>query len=80
MHDLPQRRHILRIPNAHKRSVTGVAFAGPDRLLSCGVDQMVRLWDVQTSSDGHGMEVEKDEDGEVIVPVRAHTLGTPIIY
>lgn len=68
LHDLPQHRHLLKIPGAHRRSATGICFAGPSRLLSCGVDQTVKLWDVQTSSDADGMEV--DEDGEVVVQVR----------
>lgn len=68
MHDLPRRRNILKLPGAHKRSVTGICFAGPNRLLSCGVDQNVKLWDVQASSYGDGMEV--DEDGEAIAKVR----------
>jgi WD40 repeat protein len=72
VHDLPQRKQILRLPGAHKRSVTGMCFPGPNRLLSCGADQTVKLWDVQVPSDGDGMEV--GEDGEVIAKVRsAHT-------
>ena len=68
MHDLPQRRNILKLPGAHKRSITGVCFAGPNKLLSCGVDQNVRLWDVQASYSGDHMEV--GEEGEVAVKVR----------
>lgn len=64
IHDLPQRRHLLKIPGAHKRSVTGITFAGSNRLLSCGVDQMVRLWDVHSSSESH--ELAMDEDDEPI--------------
>ncbi|KAF9510899.1 hypothetical protein BS47DRAFT_1395568 [Hydnum rufescens UP504] len=54
IHDLPQRKHLLRLPTAHKRSVTGVCFADSDRLLSCGVDQTVKMWDVRTSLDQDG--------------------------
>ncbi|KAF9510891.1 hypothetical protein BS47DRAFT_1373223 [Hydnum rufescens UP504] len=54
IHDLPQRKHLLRLPTAHKRSVTGICFADSDRLLSCGVDQTVKMWDVRTSLDEDG--------------------------
>lgn len=71
VHDLPQRKHALKLPGAHRRSVTGMCFAGPNRLLSCAVDQTVKLWDVQTHSDGDGIEV--GEDGEPIVKVWSHS-------
>ena len=32
--------------------MTGVCYAGEGRVLSCGVDKTVKLWDV-----GHGEEV-----------------------
>lgn len=74
IHDLPQRRHLLKIPGAHKRSITGITFAGSGRLLSCGVDQMVRLWDVQSSSESH--ELAMDEDDEPIVQVKHYIPST----
>ncbi|KAH7106811.1 WD40 repeat-like protein [Auriculariales sp. MPI-PUGE-AT-0066] len=46
VHDLPQRTHLLRIPGAHKNAITGLTFADTDRVLSCGIDKFVRLWDV----------------------------------
>lgn len=69
VHDISQRRHIIKLPGAHKRSATGICFAGSNRLLSCGVDQTVKLWDIDVSSDGDGMEM--NEDSEVIVKVRS---------
>jgi len=36
----------MRIPGAHKNAITGLAFADANRVLSCGIDKFVRLWDV----------------------------------
>jgi WD repeat and SOF domain-containing protein 1 len=69
MHDLANRRILLRRQGAHKQSVTGLAFADSERLLSCGVDQTVKLWDVRTS-DNRGDEEE--EDGPSNVPLNVY--------
>ncbi|KAF8576049.1 WD40 repeat-like protein, partial [Ramaria rubella] len=49
LHDLPQRRHLLRV-QAHKGMLTGLCFAGEDKLLSCGHDRTVKLWGVEPAS------------------------------
>lgn len=64
LHDLPQRSHLLKISEAHRRSCSGLAFSGSNKLLSCGVDQTVRLWDVGTEYDSH--DKNADEEGEVV--------------
>ncbi|KAJ4490451.1 WD40 repeat-like protein [Lentinula aciculospora] len=46
VHNLSQRTHIVRLPLAHKGKVTGLCFAGDSRLLSCGVDRNVKLWNI----------------------------------
>ncbi|KAF8329686.1 WD40 repeat-like protein [Cantharellus anzutake] len=66
LHDLPQRRHLMRLPHAHERSITGICFAGPDRLLSCGADQLVKLWDLKVTTDGDDALVLDEETGEGI--------------
>jgi WD repeat and SOF domain-containing protein 1 len=46
VHNLAQRSHLKRIPQAHKNKVSGLCFAQGSRLLSCGVDRNVKLWDI----------------------------------
>lgn len=48
LHDLPQQQVYLKFLNAHQGKISGLAFSNqnPDRLLSCGVDKTVKLWDV----------------------------------
>ncbi|KAL5478492.1 SOF1 [Sanghuangporus weigelae] len=59
VHDVPLRRHLLRLPGAHKGKVSGLCWAEGDRLLSCGVDRNVKLWDTRTLSDADGdMDVD----------------------
>jgi WD40 repeat protein len=43
---------ILRLLNAHKGKISGLCFADEERLLSCGVDRTVKLWDLRRSTDG----------------------------
>jgi WD repeat and SOF domain-containing protein 1 len=47
VHDLPHRETVLRIPHAHKGKVSGICYADDERLLSCGVDCNVKLWDAR---------------------------------
>lgn len=46
VHNLSQRTHLARMPQAHKGKVTGLCFADDSRLLSCGVDRNVKLWKI----------------------------------
>lgn len=55
VHDLPQRSQLWNTPGAHKGKISGLCFAGDDRLLSCGVDRNVKLWDTRAQSDVDGM-------------------------
>lgn len=45
MHDVSRRTRLLQIEDAHKGKVSGVCFGQDDRLLSCGVDRNIKLWD-----------------------------------
>ena len=35
----------MRVNDAHKGKISGVCFADEHRLLTCGVDRNVKLWD-----------------------------------
>ncbi|KAK7683686.1 hypothetical protein QCA50_013062 [Cerrena zonata] len=55
VHDISFRKHILKVPEAHKGKITGLCFADEDRLLSCGVDRNIKLWDTrQVDENGAG--------------------------
>ncbi|KAL1948526.1 hypothetical protein VTO73DRAFT_12601 [Trametes versicolor] len=56
VHDVSRRTRLLQIEDAHKGKVSGVCFGQDDRLLSCGVDRNIKLWD---SHKGF----EQDESG-----------------
>ena len=51
MHDVPQRSRILNLQSAHKGKVSGLCWGEGDRLLSCGVDRNVKLWDTREEGD-----------------------------
>jgi DDB1- and CUL4-associated factor 13 len=62
LHDLPQREVFLKLLNAHKGKVSGLCFADEERLLSCGVDRNIKLWDVRkTITDNSGPILESSE-------------------
>lgn len=47
----------MHVENAHKGKISGICFADNDRLLSCGVDRNIKLWNINPS------EEDMDEDG-----------------
>ncbi|CCO34672.1 DDB1-and CUL4-associated factor 13 AltName: Full=WD repeat and SOF domain-containing protein 1 [Rhizoctonia solani AG-1 IB] len=50
VHDLASQQHLLKFPGAHKGTVSAITYADGPRLLSCGVDRTVKLWDTSLSS------------------------------
>lgn len=49
VHDLGRRKKVSSVPQAHNGKVSGLCFTGgeqEDRLLTCGVDRTVKLWDM----------------------------------
>lgn len=46
VHNLSTREQVVKLPQAHKGKVSGLCFATNERLLSCGVDRNVKLWNV----------------------------------
>ena len=57
LHNLTQRSHLAQIQGAHKGKVSGLCFTSGDRLLSCGVDRNVKLWDVGSVDPDAGPSV-----------------------
>jgi len=53
LHDLHTHSHLLKLRAAHKGKISGLCFSGEngERLLSCGVDKNVKLWDVSNEAD-----------------------------
>lgn len=45
VHNIAEQKHVHQIQGAHKGKVSGLCFADNDRLLSCGVDCNIKLWD-----------------------------------
>jgi WD repeat and SOF domain-containing protein 1 len=53
LHNIAQRTRLLRLTTAHKGKVSGLCYAADkDRLLSCGVDRNIKLWDISSLGDG----------------------------
>ena len=44
----------MKVNEAHKGKISGVCFADEHRLLSCGVDRNVKLWDTRQEVDENG--------------------------
>ncbi|KAG8787363.1 rRNA-processing protein sof1 [Ceratobasidium sp. 428] len=56
VHDLAEQRHLVKFPGAHKGTVSAITYAEGPRLLSCGVDRTVKLWDTTLPVEGGGDE------------------------
>ncbi|KAJ3553339.1 hypothetical protein NM688_g3666 [Phlebia brevispora] len=55
VHDLSQKSAVMHIEAAHKGKISGICFADEHRLLSCGVDRNIKLWDTrQVDENGTG--------------------------
>jgi DDB1- and CUL4-associated factor 13 len=50
-HDIAQKAIATRFAGAHKGKITGLTWAEGGRLISCGVDRTVKLWDTKKSDD-----------------------------
>ena len=46
VHNISEQKHSHQIQGAHEGKISGLCFADGDRLLSCGVDCNIKLWDV----------------------------------
>lgn len=49
LYQLAERKQTKRIRRAHSGKVAGVCMADDTRLLSCGHDRNVKIWDVRAS-------------------------------
>ncbi|KAG9082434.1 rRNA-processing protein sof1, partial [Ceratobasidium sp. UAMH 11750] len=54
VHDLAEQRQLIKFPGAHKGTVSAITYAEGPRLLSCGVDRTVKLWDTTVPAQGDG--------------------------
>ncbi|KAG9119232.1 rRNA-processing protein sof1 [Ceratobasidium sp. 392] len=52
VHDLAEQKQLLKFPGAHKGTVSAITYAEGPRLLSCGVDRTVKLWDTTIPAEG----------------------------
>ncbi|PFH48921.1 hypothetical protein AMATHDRAFT_64269 [Amanita thiersii Skay4041] len=57
VHNLSTRKQIINLSQAHKGKVSGLCFAGSDRLFSCGVDRNVKLWAVGSDASDSPLNV-----------------------
>lgn len=51
LHNLARRTRLAKFPGAHKGKVSGLCFADQTRILSCGVDHNIKMWDLRPSGD-----------------------------
>ncbi|THH17999.1 hypothetical protein EW146_g2929 [Bondarzewia mesenterica] len=51
LHNLATRTRLAKIPGAHKGKISGLCFSGQTRMLSCGVDHNIKMWDIRPSGD-----------------------------
>lgn len=47
LHNAARRTHVAKIAGAHQGKISGLCWADDHRVLSCGADKNIKLWDVQ---------------------------------
>jgi hypothetical protein len=47
VHNSGRRTHIAKIGGAHQGKISGLCWADDHRVLSCGVDKNIKMWDVR---------------------------------
>lgn len=73
MHELANRTHLLRFPRAHKGTVSAITYAEGPRLLSCGVDRTVKLWDTSVKFGEGELEQEAVSIGSTAKFTHVHS-------
>ena len=70
VHNAGRRTHLVKIPGAHKGKVSGLCWADENRVLSCGVDRNIKMWDVCQDAQLHPSEAGQSK-------VRAYPFHLP---
>ncbi|KAH9976620.1 WD40 repeat-like protein [Lactifluus volemus] len=47
VHNAGRRMHLRKIAGAHQGKISGLCWADENRMLSCGVDRNIKMWDVR---------------------------------
>jgi len=92
VHSLARRTTLQTISGAHKGKIGGICMATGDRLLSCGHDRNVKLWDLNLPNMDDGEEVidatqnsvnedtaKPTESTGMPEPGYLESLGTPLL-
>ncbi len=58
LHNSGRRMHLAKITGAHLGKISGLCWADDHRILSCGVDRNIKMWDVR-----RGASLDPSETG-----------------
>jgi WD40 repeat protein len=47
LHNAGRRTHVAKIAGAHQGKISGLCWADDHRVLSCGADKNIKMWDVR---------------------------------
>jgi hypothetical protein len=50
LHNAGRRTHLTKIAGAHQGKISGLCWADDHRVLSCGVDRNIKMWDVRAEA------------------------------
>jgi WD repeat and SOF domain-containing protein 1 len=56
VHNAGRRTHVAKVAGAHQGKISGLCWADDNRILSCGVDRNIKMWDarIETQLDSSG--------------------------
>lgn len=51
LHNIAEQKQIYRVRDAHKGKISGLCFSEGNRIISCGIDANIKIWDTSPQEE-----------------------------
>ncbi|KAI9512132.1 WD40 repeat-like protein [Russula earlei] len=77
VHNAGRRTHLAKFSGAHQGKISGLCWADNQRILSCGVDQNIKMWDIRQGTSLDSSEAGPSHVRPFSFPRRLFTIWQP---